>query len=113
MRRPCRSTAGSIFCQLRWWRRCSCTTCSSPRVAAKSYGDSYINNSYHPTSIASLAAPPPTKAEHHHLFRHVALQCDLRDVFLLGRTQSKRRSFVGRDRQTLRELAEVHRSMVQ
>ena len=50
----------------------------------KLYGDRYITNWSPPTKLASLAAPPQTKAEHDHFFCHVALQRDVRDVFLLG-----------------------------
>ena len=64
----------------------------------KLYGDRYITNWSPPTKPSCLAAPPQAQAEYHHLLRHVALQCDVRDVFLLGRTESERRSLVGRNR---------------
>src|SRR5438552_3394626 len=96
--RPCRSMAGSISCLLPWWPCCTSTTWPLRRSERKSYGDRYATNSSHPTKPAYLAAPPQAKAEHDYFFRHVALQRGLRDVFLLGRTESKGRSVLGRDR---------------
>src|SRR5262249_3944476 len=82
--RSCPSRFGSIFCVLRWWLRCSCTTWSPPRSAAKLYGVKYITSWCHRTKHASLVAPPQAKAEHDHLLCYLPLQCDMRDVLLLG-----------------------------
>src|SRR5262249_38296180 len=94
-RRPCRCTAGSIFCVRRSWRCCTYTIWSYRRSAVKSYGDRYITSWSPPTRHTCSVVPSQEKTEHDHLLRNVALQRYVRDVLLLGRVERERRPLLG------------------